>query len=143
MKNLIIVFPLFFLMLSCALEQASPSDYNDAFYREQMKIKDKLNTLAKTTDIQRQRAIVDELIAQTDKSLERVKEVGAFRGDEQLYKAALKLFTFYQRMVHEGLDTEPGNINAKLDQWRQELSDEEHDFLRAQGRFAEDYELFL
>jgi hypothetical protein len=143
MKKLLFVFPIMFLVYACALEQASPSDYNDAFYREQMKIKDKINTLAKTTDIQRQREIVDELMIQSEKSLTRVEEVGSFRGDEQLFKAAMKLFGFYHRMIHEGLDTEPEEISGRLEKWRQALSDEEHEFLKAQGKFAEEYELFL
>lgn len=130
-------------MSSCALEQASPSDYNDAIYREQMKIKEKINLLAKTNDAARQKEIVEELKIQSKESYQKIVEIGAFRGDEQLFIAAEKLFIFYKKMINEGLDTEPENISSELDQWRKQMADEEHEFLRAQGKFAETYELFL
>ena len=143
MKNIIIITILLALISSCALEQASPSDYNDAIFREQIKIKESLSLLAKTTDIERQAEIVNELKEQSSKSLERIKEIGAFRGDEQLYLAAVQLFEFYDKMIREGLDTAPNKISSSLDQWRKMMSDEEHLFFKAQGKFAENYELFL
>lgn len=143
MKNLIFLLVIGFVLSSCALEQASPSDYTDAFYREQMKIKEKINLLAKTNDYSRQKEIVEELKVQSTESYQKIMDVGAFRGDDQLFKAAKQLFEFYKRMAHEGLDTEAENISRQLDQWRQVLADEEHEFLRAQGKFAENYELFL
>jgi hypothetical protein len=132
-----------FCVSACALEQASPSDYNDAIFREQMKVKDLITILTKTSDFERQKEIVDELKTQTNESLKRIKEIGSFRGDEQLHKAAIELFEFYQRMAHEGLDVEKTLISSKLDQWRPELSEQEHVFFKAQGKFAENYELFL
>lgn len=145
MKNLtyLIILVSVSILSSCALEQASPSDYNDAFYREQMKIKEKINLLAKTNDTERQKEIVKELKVQTQESYQEVLEIGPFRGDDQLFKAAKELFGFYKRMAHEGLDTEPENISRQLDQWSKLKADEEHEFLRAQGKFAENYELFL
>ena len=143
MKTLFSLLILIALLGSCSLEQASPADYNDAFYREQMKIKEKIMQLAKTTDPARQKAIVEELKTQSVKSLERIEEIGSFRGDEQLYKGAVKLFEFYKVMAHEGLSEDDVNISARLDQWRQRLSDEEHEFFKSQAKFAEEYDLFL
>ena len=143
MKSTILILVISMLAFSCALEQASPSDYNDAFFREQMKIKDNINLLAKTTDLRRQEQIVKELKSQSVAALKRVEEIGAFRGDAQLFEASKRLFNFYHKMVHEGLDTEPESISKQLDNWRSQLSEEEHIFFRAQGKFAQTYDLFL
>ena len=131
------------LLYACGLEQASPSDYNDAFYREQMKVKKLVNDLAKTNDTQKQKEIVDKLKQQSEESYQKIMDIGSFRGDEQLFEAAKELFSFYRKMAHEALDTEPENISARLDQWRKQMADEEHEFFRAQAEFAENYELFL
>ncbi len=142
MKNLkICVFFIFFFGHSCALEQASPSDYNDAIYREQVKIKEKINQLALTTDKQKEKEILESLKTQTRTSLERINEIGSFRGDEQLFNAAKILFEFYHEMALNGLDS--NNLSSSLDEWRLTMAEEEHKFVKAQARFAETYELFL
>lgn len=141
--NFLLIGLLITSLYSCALEQASPSDYNDAFFREQMKIKELINGLAKTNDVQRQQEIVTSLQNQAEESYNKIIEIGAFRGDEQLYNAAKVLFESYKRMAEEGLDTDPENISSRLDQWRKQMADEEHVFFRAQAEFAENYELYL
>ena len=143
MRNTVLFILLAIFLQNCALEQASPSEYNDAIYREQMKVKELITDLTKSTDTDMQLDLVVKLKIQTDNSLKRVEEIGGFRGDEQLHKAAMRLFTFYNRMANEGLDTEANQIMSRHEEWRKVMSDEEHEFLRAQGKFAETYELFL
>lgn len=130
-------------MNACSLEQASPSDYTDAFYREQMKIKEILNQLAKTNDPNRQNSLLNEFQSQSEKSLARINEVGSFRGDEQLFNAGIILFEFYLNLSNELAENGLENLASNLDSSRQIIADQEHAFFKAQAKFAEDYELFL
>jgi hypothetical protein len=144
MKVLISTLVLVILFLSsCALEQVSPVDYNDAIFVQQMKVKNLITDLTKAPDDEVRKQIIDELKIQTINSLEKVKEIGPFREDDQLLKAAIPLFNYYVVLVHETLDVPIGQIPKILDASIQEQADFEQRFWRAQGAFAEEYELFL
>lgn len=143
MKTFLSILFLGLITFSCALEQASPSDYNDAIFREQMKIKDLLTQLAKSPKEDNQAEIVQKLKLQSSESLKRVEEIGGFRGDKQLYEAAINMFQFYEDLAHNGLDGDSGQISSKLDKWQPIIAEEEHKFFKAQAKFAESYELFL
>ncbi len=127
----------------CSLEQVSPSDYNDAIFVQQMKVKNLITDLTKAPDNNVRTQVLEELRIQTLNSLENVKEIGPFRGDDQLLNAAIPLFEYYVKLAHETLDCPIEEIPDRLDQNLQDQVEHEQKFFKAQGAFAEEYELFL
>ena len=138
-----IVFALALIFSQCALEQVSPADYNDAIFVQQMKVKNLITDLTKAPDDRVRGEVLEELRIQTLNSLENVKEIGPFRGDDQLLIAAIPLFEFYIKLAHETLDCPIDEVPGRLDASIQDQVNYEQDFFKAQGVFAEEYELFL
>jgi len=137
-------FVLMFLFLSsCSLEQVSPSDYNDAIFVQQMKVKNLITDLIKAPDDAARKQIIDELKVQTINSLDKVKEIGPFRDDAQLFTAAIPLFNYYVVLAHETLNVSPSQIPEVLDASIKEQGEFEQRFWRAQGAFAEQYGLYM
>ena len=137
------IIALVFLSFSCALEQISPSDYNDAIFVQQMKVKNLITDLTKAPDDNARKELAQELFTQSSESLRIVKEIGPFRGDESLIKEATPLFEFYLDLSTEIANTEAASIPMVLDNYLSKQMEMEQKFLKGQGRFAEKYELFL
>ncbi len=144
MKSLnILLFLSLVALCSCNLEQVSPADYNDAIFVQQMRVKNLITDLAKAPDSRVRSEILEELRIQAETSKQKIQEIGPFRGDDQLINAAIPLFDYYWSLAHEALDVPADEIPMVLDQNIKRQAEEEQKFFKAQGVFAEEYELFL
>ncbi len=131
------------LLASCALEQVSPADYNDAIFVQQMKVKNLITDLTKAPDDDVRKQIIEELRMQADNSLAKINEIGPFRGDDQLLLAAQPLFEYYVEFSQNMLNAPVEQIPILLDMGLEKQIEFEQKFLKAQGVFAEKYGLFM
>ena len=97
-RLLLFLIPL--LLVSCV----APADYNDSLIREQRRVLsaiNDLNTVIKQANKEETNSELAEAVNQVEKSILKVQQKDAFRGETQLREEMEELLVFYKFVLNE------------------------------------------
>lgn len=97
-RLLLFLIPL--LLVSCV----APADYNDSLIREQRRVLsaiNDLNTVIKQANKEETNSELAEAVNQVEKSILKVQQKDAFRGETQLREEMKELLVFYKFVLNE------------------------------------------
>lgn len=114
MKNISFPFGLFLLIVIAGCNPTEEADqerlisYNDSIIAEQDKVINQLmdlNMHINNLDHSRINEAYTELLRQTERSTQKIKEIGPYRNDSMFLNATLDLFDHYQSTFNNEYDT--------------------------------------
>jgi hypothetical protein len=152
----LLVFLIPLLLLSCV----APADYNDSLIREQRQVLaviNELNTAIKQGRVAETTELLEKSMGQVEKSILKVQQKDAFRGEVQLRDEMEELLKFYRFVLNEyyPLLIEIHNDEGLTPAEKKEVADSIYDIMReqehqrtasyaaAQKLFAEKYNISI
>ena len=159
MKRIYWMIALTVLLFACNRKAEKAADYNDNINRLQYKVMEKINEMDSSLveyDADQMEIAHLELKAEIRRSLQGLRDLGAFTQDSTLYLASKDLFTFYKEVSDEEYErlveimslpdssftsAEQERASAIFDTIQVRFETQHEDFKKVQQKFIEDYRL--